>query len=125
MPTAHRLIFVYGTLKRHGSNNHHLASQRFIAEANTGRGYTLYELDGYPGMIQDAKDSKGVKGELWEVDAPCLTALDKLEGVDEGLYVRERISLRAPHDALSVDAYLYGRDTVGRKHIGSIWPQAE
>ena len=34
-------LFVYGTLKRGGSNHAQLAGQKFIAEAHTMPGYTL------------------------------------------------------------------------------------
>jgi gamma-glutamylcyclotransferase (GGCT)/AIG2-like uncharacterized protein YtfP len=115
------LVFVYGTLKRGGSNHAHLAGQAFVGEARTAPGFRLYHLDGYPGMITLADDREGVTGEVWSVDAPCLTQLDLLEGIAEGLYRRERVPLLAPFDTWSVEAYLYARSVAGRRDLGSTW----
>lgn len=116
------LIFVYGTLKRGGTNHHFLATQRFIAEARTAPGFVLYALDGYPGMIADAADRSGVTGEIWEVNSPGLAALDELEGVADGLYRRALVPLAPPHNTLQVEGYLYAQRIVGRARIGSTWP---
>ena len=91
-----QLIFVYGTLKRGGENHHYLAGQTFIGVASTAAGYRLFELGGFPGMIEHAVDRDGVVGEVWSVDAQCLRRLDELEGVAEGLYQRKRVPLLPP-----------------------------
>ena len=114
-------IFVYGTLKRGGLNHHYLSGQRFVGEARTIPGFRLYDLDGYPGMVPDPVDNEGVTGELWEVDTPCLAALDEFEGVPEGLYRREIVPLAAPHANRPVTAYIYARTTAGRRRVGSTW----
>jgi gamma-glutamylaminecyclotransferase len=115
-------IFVYGTLKRGGANHGHLSRQRYLGEARTGPGVTLYSLGDYPGMVRDPYDTEGVAGELWEVDEKCLARLDDLEGLDEGLYERVRIALQPPHHLEEVESYLYALDVSGKMHLGSVWP---
>lgn len=120
--SAPTFIFVYGTLKRGGSNHHFMAAQRFVAEARTPPGFVLYALEGYPGMVADSSDRNGVVGEIWAIDPAGLAALDELEGVDEGLYRRARVPLAPPHDAWSVETYLYNQSLAGRARLGSTWP---
>ncbi len=115
------LVFVYGTLKRGGSNHGFLMGERFLGEALTVPGYTLYTLDGYPGMVPDAT-AEGVLGELWLVTPACLAALDDLEGLAEALYRREPIQLQGPFATLAVETYLYARSIAGRPHLGPTWP---
>lgn len=114
------LLFVYGTLKRGGSNHPSLAGQRFVGDARTMPGWTLYALDGYPGLVRDAT-AAGVAGELWDVDAATLARLDELEGVDEQLYAREPITLAAPFADRPVQTYVYLRSVTGRPHLGDTW----
>ena len=120
MNPAETLLFVYGTLKRGGSNHRFLAGQKFLGAAHTVAGFTLYALDGYPGLVR-APDAAGVTGELWAVDAACLAKLDEFEGVDEGLYARETIALAPPFAATPAEAYVYLRSVAGRTHLGKTW----
>lgn len=115
-------VFVYGTLKRGGSNHRVLAGQRLLGPARTLPGYTLYALGDYPGMVPAPDDTQGVSGEVWAVAAPTLRQLDELEGVDEGLYVRAPVPLHPPFAGVTVEAYLYRRDFSGHRAIGSEWP---
>jgi gamma-glutamylaminecyclotransferase len=114
-------LFVYGTLKRGGENHLHLAGQRFLGEAATGPGFTLYGMQGFPGMVRAADDTVGVTGELWEVDPDTLHTLDILEGVAEGLYERVSLRLLPPFAETNAEAYLYLRSLEGRPQIGSTW----
>ena len=41
-------VFVYGTLKRGGSNHSFLAGQRYLGPARTPPGFTLHSLGDYP-----------------------------------------------------------------------------
>jgi gamma-glutamylaminecyclotransferase len=115
-------LFVYGTLKRGGSNHARLAGQKFLAEAHTMPGYTLYSLGDYPGMIAQPADRHGVSGEIWEIDAATLVELDEFEGVPEGLYRRESVPLLPPHAKAAVETYLYARNLESARHIGVRWP---
>ncbi len=117
------LLFVYGTLKRGGSNHHALAGQIYVGDARTPPGYRLYLVADYPGMVADASDRTGVSGEVWEVDAPALRRLDALEGVDEHLYRRDTIRLLAPFADETVQTYFYLRSIRGRRPFpDGTWP---
>lgn len=116
-------VFVYGTLKRGGSNHLLIARQRFLDVARTRPDYRLYALQGYPGLVKTtAGQGLSIEGEVWAVDTQCLKNLDQLEGLDEGLYSRELVPLLPPHDALSVEGYLYLLSIAGRKEVGTHWP---
>ncbi len=115
------LLFVYGTLKRGGENHLHLTGQRLVGPAATSPGFTLYGLQGFPGMVRAADAMDGVTGELWEVDAGCLRTLDILEGTAEKLYERMPISLLPPYADLPVQTYLYLRSLERRPRVGSTW----
>jgi gamma-glutamylaminecyclotransferase len=112
------LIFVYGTLKRGGSNQHYLAGQKFIGVARTAPGFRLFNLGQYPGMVPFADDHDGVSGEVWSVEADCLEHLDLLEGVKEGLYRREPVPLLPPFADRKVDGYIYARSVEGLRDLG-------
>jgi len=115
------LLFVYGTLKRGGTSNGFLASQRFVAEARTEPAYRLYQLEGYPGMVAASPGGCSIEGEIWEVDAACLERLDKWEGTDTGLYARVPARLLPPNSALKVEAYLYLRSVEGCPDLGTTY----
>lgn len=114
-------VFVYGTLKRGGSNHRFLAGQHPVGAASTTGGYTLYGIGDYPGMVRSADPGQHVTGEVWEVDDACLARLDELEGLTEGLYTREPITLAPPFADQPVQTYLYLRSIEGRPLIGSTW----
>ncbi|HEY0968887.1 MAG TPA: gamma-glutamylcyclotransferase family protein [Opitutaceae bacterium] len=114
-------LFVYGTLKRGCSNHAQMAGQRFVTEARTIPGYRLFDVGGFPGLIAWPHDRDGVTGEIWAVDDAALARLDRFEGVDEGLYRRERIALVAPHDQEPVDGYVYARSVDGLREVGATW----
>lgn len=115
-------VFVYGTLKRGGTNHSFLTGQNYLGRAQSAPGYTLVSLGEYPGMIVAVDDKVGVSGELWNVDANCLAQLDQLEGIDEGLYQRVKISLLPPSSTAIAEAYLYARPHTGLPWLGSDWP---
>ena len=120
-PAPTTRLFVYGTLQRGCANHSYLANQRFLGEARTGSGHSLYLLDGYPGMVRLPGNPDGVTGEIWEVDAGCLARVDELEGLAEGWYERVPIQLLPPFDRGLVQSYLYRRSVAGRTHLGSTW----
>jgi gamma-glutamylaminecyclotransferase len=115
-------LFVYGTLKRGGSNEQFLAGQRFISEARTRALFRLFELDGYPGMVAVETAGLSIGGEIWEVNAECLQRLDDLEGTAIGLYRRAAIPLLPPHDGMVVEGYLYLLSVAGRSDLGDHYP---
>lgn len=115
-------VFVYGTLKRGGSNHAFLAGQKFLGEARTQPGFTLYSLGDFPAMVRAPGDREGVTGELWAVDDVCLDELDRLEGLDEGLYERVDVLLTPPAMVPSAQTYLYLRPHHGLPPVGATWP---
>jgi gamma-glutamylcyclotransferase (GGCT)/AIG2-like uncharacterized protein YtfP len=115
-------IFVYGTLKRGGSNHALLAGQKFIAVAHTQALYRLYALSGFPAMVEAAQNGLSIEGEIWEIDAECLPALDELEDVAHGMYKRVPILLLPPHDTFTVEGYVYLLSIAGRRDCGTAWP---
>jgi gamma-glutamylaminecyclotransferase len=117
------LVFVYGTLKRGFSNHRQLAGQKFIGEARTVGGFSLFDLDGFPALVAWPEDRAGVTGEVWSVDPAALRRLDAFEGLHEGMYRRELIQLQPPFAENIVHAYFAGRSLLGRRHIGSTWTE--
>ncbi len=115
------LLFIYGTLKRVGSNHHYMVGQRFVGEARTAPKYRLFDMGGYPGMIH-ASDGVSIEGEVWDVDEACRVRLDILEAVEEGEYALEPAPLLAPFDRESVQCYVYRWPVTDKPDIGNIWP---
>src|SRR5258705_5908644 len=71
-------VFTYGTLLTGEPNHHVLRGSRCLGPARTPPRFTLVDLGAYPGMLSQGTSS--VEGELFEVDAEVLAALDRLEG---------------------------------------------
>jgi len=85
-------VFVYGTLKRGFRNHHFLERARFVGEAHTVAAYRM--LDGrFPVLRDSGPDRSPVSGEVYEIDAPTLIALDDLESVSTGMYDRIEIDV--------------------------------
>ena len=70
-------VFVYGTLRRGGSNSFRMDGAEFVGAA-TVRG-KLYPISWYPGLVLD-EAADLVKGEVFRVSAEQLAALDAFEG---------------------------------------------
>lgn len=76
-----QLVFVYGTLRRGGSNHFRMAGAEFIAPGTiTGR---MYRIDWYPGLVLDPAGDE-IHGEAYSVDSELLSALDIFEGLSAG-----------------------------------------
>ena len=114
-------IFVYGTLKRGGSNHSLLVGQKFIAAARTQPLYRLYALSSFPAMVEAPQNGRSIEGEIWEIDAKHLPALDELEDVAHGLYKRVPILLLPPDDKFIVEGYIYLLSITGRRDCGTSW----
>ena len=114
-------VFVYGTLKRGDSRHHWLDGQRFLGLATTLPRYRMYNVGTYPGLIESPNDGLAIRGEVWEVTPECLTTLDDVEGIDEGLYRRDVIQLEAGSFG-TVQAYFYLQSVTGCPDCGEEWP---
>lgn len=110
-------MFVYGTLKRGGSNHTFMQGQSFRGTARSAPGFRLIHLGDYPGLIAYPDDRDGVAGEVWEVSAAGISRLDELEGIGEGLYRRGPIPLTPPFAEAEVHTYFYLLPTTGLPHI--------
>ena len=107
-------VFVYGTLKR-GFYNHRLLEEKSASFVGTARTRDPMRLVlgeyGIPYLMPEGEASGPVFGELWRVDDDALDALDVLEGVDEGMYVRVRLQLvldASPGEPEPADADAFG-----------------
>lgn len=99
-PAATPLIFVYGTLRRGGTNHFRMAGMDFISSA-TVHGM-LYRVDWYPALILNP-DAPMVRGEIYQINDTSLPALDEYEGAQ---YHRVRTT---------------ATDTRGQEHEVWIW----
>jgi len=85
-------IFVYGTLRRGGSNHFRMEGAEFLSAATAnGR---LYRIDWYPGLVLDAA-ADGVTGEIYQVSPGMLDELDRFEGPE---YRRVRVEVNCGGD---------------------------
>jgi gamma-glutamylcyclotransferase (GGCT)/AIG2-like uncharacterized protein YtfP len=78
--TAPELVFVYGTLRRGGSNAFRMDGAEFVGPATVGG--VLYRISWYPGLVLDGEDR--VFGEVYQVGPELLRALDEFEGLAAG-----------------------------------------
>ncbi|WP_295532260.1 gamma-glutamylcyclotransferase [uncultured Pseudacidovorax sp.] len=107
-PAQPRTVFVYGTLRRGGSNDIHrfgLPAPRFRGTGHIAG--VLYDLGPYPGVLLGGEGR--VVGEVYEVVPEVERALDALEEVrddDEGEY-RRRQALAVLDDGRQVACLVY------------------
>lgn len=116
------LLFVYGTLKRGGTNHHLLRSQHWIADGRTEPRFALYDLSDYPGLVRTTDRPEAITGELWQVDEASLAWLDEFEECGL-LFERELIPVYDDRGRwLRAWAYLYRLPVDSAVRIGPCWP---
>jgi gamma-glutamylcyclotransferase (GGCT)/AIG2-like uncharacterized protein YtfP len=77
MTEARENVFVYGTLRRGGSNHFRMEGAAFVSNGIVrGR---MYRIVWYPALILDAVGDL-LKGEVFAVGVEQLAALDRFEG---------------------------------------------
>ncbi|MDH4444114.1 MAG: gamma-glutamylcyclotransferase [Akkermansiaceae bacterium] len=108
MQEPRHLVFVYGTLRRGGSNHFRMAGAAFVAAGSIiGR---MYRIDWYPGLILDPSGYE-IQGEIYQVDGPMLAALDVFEGISageiEGSEYRRVATEVVQHDSQVVSAFVW------------------
>ena len=113
-------LFIYGTLMRGQPRHSALRLQTFVAEVRTAPDYRLFNTGTYPALVE-APDGRLIEGELWMVSDACLNALDRIEGVAEGLYERRTVALLPPHNGLNAEAYFYLHSTQDFPDCGTRW----
>jgi gamma-glutamylcyclotransferase (GGCT)/AIG2-like uncharacterized protein YtfP len=99
MDSPSEMVFVYGTLRRGGSNHFRMAGAEFVA-AGTVRG-RLYRIDWYPGLIAD-ENVGDVVGEIYQLSAGMLPGLDDYEGPE---YRRAMMEVRT--DRTTIQAWVW------------------
>ncbi len=81
-------VFVYGTLKRGGSNHRLLARADFLGTCVTSARFSLYDLGEYPAAVPGGHTA--IHGEVYRLRFPELRRLDALEDYPR-LYTRRLI----------------------------------
>ena len=71
-------LFVYGSLLSEERNHRYLAGSRKLGDGQTAAEYILVDLGAYPALLEGGATS--VRGEVYEVDAATLAAVDAFEG---------------------------------------------
>ncbi|NVJ25097.1 gamma-glutamylcyclotransferase [Myxococcus sp. AM011] len=104
-------VFVYGTLLSGEPNHRLLRGARIIGPARTQPRFTLHDYGPFPALASRGKHA--VEGEVYEVDALMLAALDRLEGHPR-FYERTSIAL---DDAGRVEAYLFPKGRLAGRPI--------
>jgi gamma-glutamylcyclotransferase (GGCT)/AIG2-like uncharacterized protein YtfP len=100
-------VFVYGTLKQGGYNNHILRNAKFIGKARTVADSYRMLNGGYPMVFADGKFH--IRGEVFAVqDAETLRNLDRLEGVPH-LFDRHHTTFEVEIDGKpdQIDGFMY------------------
>jgi gamma-glutamylaminecyclotransferase len=116
------LVFVYGTLMRGECYHAALADQQFVGTAITSPQYRLFHCGSYPALIETQSGSGNrIEGEVWRVSTACLTRLDEVEGVHEGLYERRSVALEVGTSDEAVEAYFYLQDVSTLPDLGTRW----
>jgi gamma-glutamylcyclotransferase (GGCT)/AIG2-like uncharacterized protein YtfP len=88
-------LFVYGSLRRGGSNHRELSAAIFLEEARTTPSYALVRIGEYPALVAG---TEAVSGELYAVDDVLLEELDAFEG---DAYTRGLIDLEDGRPAVA------------------------
>jgi gamma-glutamylcyclotransferase (GGCT)/AIG2-like uncharacterized protein YtfP len=108
-------LFVYGTLKRGGSRHSLLKGCPFLGRA-LAKGFALYDLGAYPGMVPG---DGVVRGEVYEIPEGLLRELDWVEATPF-LFRRELIEVvLEDHTPLRAHTYLYNREVEGAALVPS------
>ena len=110
-------VFVYGTLMK-GQRAEHMLSGSDFAGCFQLKGYAMYNLGRYPGIVPCAGEI--VLGELYFVSDEMLSAMDRYE--EEGdLYLRTKVKVWSGQESLDAEVYVYNRDTTGYERMQERW----
>ena len=98
-------VFVYGTLMNgHGNHSYYLGDSPFLGYGIL-RGYALYDLGYYPGIVPKAEDQ--VSGEIYEIDQETLQRLHGLEGEGSLYEYRQEVIEMGEEIIENVGVYVY------------------
>jgi|SRR5467141_1328538 len=121
--TNGQFLFVYGTLMRGQRLHRYLKSKGSVEYVGPGKiRAELYRPHGrrYPGAVRTRAD-RYVHGELYMLRNPSQTlkAIDKLEGLEDGLFIRQTVDVWRGSQKISAWTYLYNRSLANAEHISS------
>lgn len=125
---SREFIFVYGTLrKKHAASAYHVLARYcdFFGEGTLSG--ELFEVEGYPGVVESNKVGARVTGELYVINDPnnVFSALDEYEECTERFpqpheYVRKRLPIHlADGGVVKAWTYVYNRPTDSLEKIES------
>ncbi len=90
--TTKTIIFVYGTLREGQGNWGAILSPLKGEDAKTNKKYKMHSYGGFPAVYKTKDGGVRITGELFEIDAPTLEKVDRLEG-NPTWYNREEITV--------------------------------
>lgn len=118
---ANKTVFVYGTLKEGGALSHHVSKNRINSKNATLKGFDLYDLGWFPGIVPG---NGTVLGELHEFDNPDVITemIDKIEGYspdhpETSLYLRKEVTVRAENKDIVTEAYIFNKEITEKKKL--------
>ena len=116
-------LFVYGTLKDARRLTTVVGPQVAVRVIGAGTvAGVLYDAGDYPALQPSTSADDLVRGLLLELDDAALARLDAYEGVDGGLYVRQRCEVSTDDGAVQAAwVYVYKRHVAGLRRIAE-WP---
>jgi gamma-glutamylcyclotransferase (GGCT)/AIG2-like uncharacterized protein YtfP len=124
MPEApSRHVFVYGTLRRGGSNdiNRLVPAPQYVGMGEA-RG-TLYLIDWYPGLTLGGEEAVAVVGEVYRITPELEAVLDDIEQVAPGAdseYFKREVEIAMEGDRVSCLVYEINPARVrGKQVIGN------
>lgn len=71
-------VFVYGTLRK-GGTNHHLLRDAELQAVVKLKGFEMWDFGSYPGVTSSENDDDTIEAEFYSVDDETLAFLDRLE----------------------------------------------
>jgi len=125
-PPPHR-VFVYGTLKQGFRNFAVNRGLRIAGDFVTAQAYPLYVIGefGLPWLVHAPGRGHAVRGQLFEVDAATLAAMDALERIHDAQWYTRRVLAVRPTDGgadLPALAYFGDAERAAREavHLGPL-----
>lgn len=123
-------IFVYGTLRKETANAMHgVLAQSCVYFSDAYMQGKLYEVKGYPGVIESANENDKVIGEVYKVNNKdserVLSVLDTYEGCTAAFpepheYIRQKLPVSlATGGTVSAWVYLFNQDVTNLQQIES------
>jgi gamma-glutamylcyclotransferase (GGCT)/AIG2-like uncharacterized protein YtfP len=103
------LVFVYGALRRGGSNHYMLADSEYLGGHQTDPLFTMFRLGQFPAVVPRGETS--IAGEVYRISDEVFELLDELECYPS-VFSRQIIATPAGNAWI----YLYNR-LVGTEHV--------